>query len=202
MLAIKPDNIIDRERWEGGLFADRSQVELLLQELKDQGYVRRDDLRLNATNGKEQEVIFTSNRYRTGLTQVIQCPIQGITDRREAERLAIQHQAQTMHSLHQIGAALMALNGARDSHAAGHELRVSELAFAIVIELNLSAHQSEGIRITGLVHDIGKFTIAAEILTKPNRISPQELALLQTHAQAGYEALCQIESPWPVADAV
>jgi HD-GYP domain-containing protein (c-di-GMP phosphodiesterase class II) len=52
------------------------------------------------------------------------------------------------------------------------------------------------------VHDIGKFTIPAEILTKPHGISPQELALLQTHAQAGYEALRQIKFPWPVAKAV
>ena len=202
ILAIKRQDMIGRELCEIGLFTDRSQVEMLLIELKEQGYVRRDDLHLNAKNGKEHEVVFTSNRYRAGQSLVIQCNIRDITDRKEAEQLAIKYQAQTMQSLHQIVAALVALNEARDPYTAGHELRVSELAFAIAVELNLSAHQCEGIRITGLVHDIGKFTIPAEILTKPNPISPQELALLQTHALAGYQALHQIEFPWPVAEAV
>ena len=202
MLGMKMNAMLGKSLWEVGLFPDRDQVELILEELRQIGYVRRDDLHLPSKNGNAHEVVFTSNRYRAGQNLVIQCNIRDITDRKVAERLAIKYQSETMQSLHQIVAALVALNEARDPYTAGHELRVSELAFAIAVELNLSAHQCEGIRITGLVHDIGKFTIPAEILTKPNRISPQELALLQTHAQAGYEALHRINFPWPVAEAV
>ena len=202
MLGMKMNAMLGKSLCEVGLFPDRDQVELILEELRQIGYVRRDDLHLPSKNGNAHEVVFTSNRYRAGQNLVIQCNIRDITDRKVAERMAIKYQSETMQSLHQIVAALVALNEARDPYTAGHELRVSELAFAIAVELNLSAHQCEGIRITGLVHDIGKFTIPAEILTKPNRISPQELALLQTHAQAGYEALHQINFPWPVAEAV
>ena len=202
MLGMDMNDMLGKSLWEVGLFTDRNQVEPILKELKEIGYVRRDDLHLPSKNGNPHEVVFISNRYRAGQNLVIQCNIRDITDRKTAERLAIKYQSETMQSLHQIVAALVALNEARDPYTAGHELRVSELAFAIAIELNLSAHLCEGIRITGLVHDIGKFTIPAEILTKPNRISPQELALLQTHAQAGYEALRQIKFPWPVAEAV
>ncbi len=202
ILGMTMNAMLGKSLWEIGLFRDRDQVEIILEELREIGYVRRDDLHLPSKNGNEHEVVFISNRYRAGQNLVIQCNIRDITDRKTAERLAIKYQSETMQSLHQIVAALVALNETRDPYTAGHELRVSELAFAIAVELNLSAHQCEGIRITGLVHDIGKFTIPAEILTKPNRISPQELALLQTHAQAGYEALRQIKFPWPVAEAV
>jgi len=202
MLGMDMNDMLGKSLWEVGLFTDRNQVEPILKELKEIGYVRRDDLHLPSKNGNPHEVVFISNRYRAGQNLVIQCNIRDITDRKTAERLAIKYQSETMQSLHQIVAALVALNEARDPYTAGHELRVSELAFAIAMELNLSAHLCEGIRITGLVHDIGKFTIPAEILTKPHGISPQELALLQTHAQAGYEALRQIKFPWPVAEAV
>ena len=202
MLGLTMNVMLGKSLWEVGLFPDREQVEPILKELRETGYVRRDDLHLPSKNGNPHEVVFISNRYRAGQNLVIQCNIRDITDRKTAERLAIKYQSETMQSLHQIVAALVALNEARDPYTAGHELRVSELAFAIAMELNLSAHLCEGIRITGLVHDIGKFTIPAEILTKPHGISPQELALLQTHAQAGYEALRQIKFPWPVAEAV
>lgn len=202
MLGMDMNDMLGKSLWEVGLFTDRNQVEPILKELKEIGYVRRDDLHLPSKNGNPHEVVFISNRYRAGQNLVIQCNIRDITDRKTAERLAIKYQSETMQSLHQIVGALVALNEARDPYTAGHELRVSELAFAIAMELNLSAHLCEGIRITGLVHDIGKFTIPAEILTKPHGISPQELALLQTHAQAGYEALRQIKFPWPVAEAV
>ena len=202
MLGLTMNVMLGKSLWEVGLFPDREQVEPILKELREIGYVRRDDLHLPSKNGNPHEVVFISNRYRAGQNLVIQCNIRDITDRKTAERLAIKYQSETMQSLHQIVAALVALNEARDPYTAGHELRVSELAFAIAMELNLSAHLCEGIRITGLVHDIGKFTIPAEILTKPHGISSQELALLQTHAQAGYEALRQIKFPWPVAEAV
>ena len=202
MLGMDMKAMLGKSLWEVGLFTDREQVEPILKELREIGYMRRDDLHLPSKNGNPHEVVFISNRYRAGQNLVIQCNIRDITDRKTAERLAIKYQSETMQSLHQIVAALVALNEARDPYTAGHELRVSELAFAIAMELNLSAHLCEGIRITGLVHDIGKFTIPAEILTKPHGISPQELALLQTHAQAGYEALRQIKFPWPVAEAV
>jgi PAS domain S-box-containing protein len=202
LLAMPAGKVINNELWQVGLFNDREQVNSLLEEIREIGYVRRDDLHLAAKNGKEHEVVFISNRYRAGQNLVIQCNIRDISDRKEAERLAIKYQSEMIQSLYQIVATLAALNDTRDPYTAGHELRVSELAFAIAVELNLNAHQCEGIRISGLVHDIGKFSIPAEILTKPNRISPQELALLQTHAQAGYEALRHIKFPWPVAETV
>lgn len=65
--------------------------------------------------------------------------------------------------------------------------------------MGLADQQVEGIRITALIHDIGKFAIPAEILTKPTALKPQEYDLLRTHGQEGYDVIKQISFPWPVA---
>ena len=202
VLGCKPLDLIGKQLWEIGAFVDKNKAIDIYAELKQKGYVRYEDMPLKALDGSLKEVEFVSNVYLVGGQKVIQCNIRDISDRKAAERQSKQYQSEMMQALHQIVAALVAMNEARDPYTAGHEARVSHLAAEIASELGLSAHQCEGIRIAGLVHDIGKFSIPAEILTKPNRISPQELALLQTHAQAGYEALREIQFPWPVAQAV
>lgn len=90
----------------------------------------------------------------------------------------------------------------RDPYTSGHQYRVAELARAIAEELNLYPQQVEGIRVAGLIHDVGKISIPAEILTKPSKLSPVEFTLVQTHAEAGYNILKGIEFPWPIADAI
>jgi len=202
LLGMAPADLLGKQLWELGIIQDQQKAKDISAQLHREGYVRYDDLPLVATDGRQLEVEFVSNSYRAGETSVVQCNIRDISARRSAERLALQYQGEVLQSLHQIVAALVSLNEARDPYTAGHELRVSKLASAIASELNLSAHQVEGIRISGLVHDIGKFTIPAEILTKPTRLSPQELALMRTHVEAGYAALRPIQFPWPVAEAV
>jgi HD-GYP domain-containing protein (c-di-GMP phosphodiesterase class II) len=56
------------------------------------------------------------------------------------------------------------------------------------------------LRFAGLVHDVGKITAPAEILSKPGRLTPTEYALIKTHAEHGYEILKGIDFPWPVAE--
>ena len=90
----------------------------------------------------------------------------------------------------------------RDPYTAGHQKRVTDLAVAIARELDLSADRIEGIRMAGLIHDIGKITVPAEILAKPGRITEKEFALVRDHPQIGYDILKKIEFPWPVAKIV
>ncbi|WP_331345402.1 HD-GYP domain-containing protein [Cellvibrio sp. UBA7661] len=57
-----------------------------------------------------------------------------------------------------------------------------------------------GLRIAGLVHDIGKISIPSEYLTKPTRLSRAEYSILQTHPSNGYNILKNVDFPWPIAD--
>ncbi len=91
---------------------------------------------------------------------------------------------------------------AKDPYTAGHHKRVSHLARAIARELGLSKEIIEGIRMAGSIHDIGKLSVPAEILTKPARLTELEFSLIKEHSQAGYDMLKNVESPWPLADIV
>ena len=87
----------------------------------------------------------------------------------------------------------------RDPYTAGHQERVANLSVAIAQDLNLSEEQISGIRMAGMIHDIGKMKVPAEILSKPTQLSHLELELIKTHAEVGYRILEPIAFPYPVA---
>ncbi len=91
---------------------------------------------------------------------------------------------------------------ARDPYTAGHQRRVTALSVAIAERLGFEAARIEATRAAGLLHDIGKLAIPAEILSKPSILSPLEMSLMRTHPESAYEVLRTIEFPWPVADIV
>jgi len=90
----------------------------------------------------------------------------------------------------------------RDPYTAGHQRRVAELACAIAREMDLSEWQIEGVRITGLLHDVGKIAVPAEILSKPGPISENEFCIVKSHPEVGYEILIGIEFPSLVTKAI
>jgi putative nucleotidyltransferase with HDIG domain len=90
----------------------------------------------------------------------------------------------------------------RDPYTAGHQRRVTQLANAIAREMGFTENRIDGIRVAGLLHDIGKIMIPAEILTKPSKLTEVEFAIVKTHSMASYDILKSIEFPWPVAQIV
>jgi len=64
---------------------------------------------------------------------------------------------------------------------------------------DLGIDQTEGIRLAATIHDLGKISVPAEILTKPTRLTDIEFSLIKTHSLAGYNILKDIEFPWPIA---
>jgi PAS domain S-box-containing protein len=91
---------------------------------------------------------------------------------------------------------------ARDPYTAGHQKRVADLARVIATEMGLPHDTIEGIRMAGSIHDIGKLSIPAEILSKPTKLTGLEFSLIKVHSQSGYEMLKDVESPWPLAQIV
>jgi PAS domain S-box-containing protein len=90
----------------------------------------------------------------------------------------------------------------RDPYTAGHQRRVAELARAFATEMNLPIDQIDGIRMAAAIHDLGKISVPAEILSKPTKLTNLEFSLIKTHAQSGYDILKDIEFPWPIAKMV
>jgi HD-GYP domain-containing protein (c-di-GMP phosphodiesterase class II) len=90
----------------------------------------------------------------------------------------------------------------RDPYAAGHQNRVADLARSIAAEMRLPADCIDGIRLAGRIHDVGKISVPAEILTKPRRLNDAEYSLVRTHPEIGYEILKDIDFSHPVAQIV
>jgi putative two-component system response regulator len=90
----------------------------------------------------------------------------------------------------------------RDPYTAGHQRRVAQLSTAIAVELGMPEQQVEGLYLASVVHDVGKVKIPAEILSKPGKLTEVERALIQQHAQAGYDILKSVDFPWPIAQFV
>ena len=81
--------------------------------------------------------------------------------------------------------SLSATVDARDSYTAGHSRRVQQLALAVGRELGLSQAELDLLGHAALFHDIGKLAIPDAVLLKPAKLTDEEWALMQRHAEEG-----------------
>jgi PAS domain S-box-containing protein len=125
-----------------------------------------------------------------------------ITERKQAE-VKLQQTLDSLRKAH--GATIQVMISAvemRDPYTSGHQIRSADLARAIATEMGLPQERIDGIRLAGSIHDIGKLSIPAEILSKPTKLTNLEFSLIKEHPQVGYEMLKDVESPWPLAQIV
>lgn len=87
----------------------------------------------------------------------------------------------------------------RDPYTGIHQRRTADLARALGREMGLEPSVIDGLRMAGLIHDIGKIAVPPEILGKPTRLTPTEFNLMKTHSEAGARILGSIDFPWPIA---
>lgn len=90
----------------------------------------------------------------------------------------------------------------RDPYTAGHQERVALLAGAIAAEMGMPPEQVEGIRLGGIIHDIGKIYIPAEILNRPGRLTVTEYAIIKSHPEVGHDIMKDVSFPWPVQEMI
>ncbi|MDZ7751105.1 MAG: response regulator [Gammaproteobacteria bacterium] len=77
----------------------------------------------------------------------------------------------------------------RDEGTGNHILRIARYSRLLAEELHLSAAEVDEIELAAPMHDIGKIGIPDAVLLKPGRLTPEERAVMETHAQIGYEIL-------------
>lgn len=128
--------------------------------------------------------------------------IRDITERVKGEENLREYVSSLRLTLEATVQALAVTAEKRDPYTAGHQQRVAALAGAIAQELGFDEERLEGLRVAGLLHDIGKISIPAEILSKPATLTAMEMGLIKTHSEIGYDILKNIPFPWPVADIV
>lgn len=131
-----------------------------------------------------------------------QCMGGAITDRKIAEEELRVTTEKLRRSLAGTIHALSVTVEARDPYTAGHQKKVSNLARAIAQEMGLSKDAVEHIRMSGTIHDLGKISVPAEILSKPTKLTKIEFDLIKIHPQAGYSILKDVDLPYPIAEII
>lgn len=112
--------------------------------------------------------------------------------RAELEREVAEKTQELVIILEETIKTLSKVTEARDPYTAGHQERVTQLSVEMSKVLGLKEDRVDCVRIAGLMHDIGKISIPAEILTKPSKLSDKEFALIKEHSDVGYNIIKNI----------
>jgi len=149
---------------------------------------------------KDGSIIWTSTsshtvKDATGKVLHFEGTVEDITERRQAEEKLRKSLIGTIQ-------VISLMLETRDPYTAGHQKRVSSLARSIAQEINLSNDTIGNIRMAGTIHDIGKLSVPAEILSKPTKLTDVEYSLIKVHPQTGYDILKDVELPSPIAKIV
>jgi len=88
--------------------------------------------------------------------------------------------------------ALAAAIDGKDKYTRGHSERVSRISVAIGKRMNMPEAELETLRMSALLHDVGKIAIDDNILKKPAALTDAEFEIMKTHPQKGYKIMSQI----------
>ena len=113
-----------------------------------------------------------------------------------------EHEQRLQKNMLQTVEAIASIVEMRDPYTSGHQARVAELAKEIAGRMGLPEEQMHAIHLAGLIHDLGKIRIPAEILSKPGRLDEIEYSLIKMHPKAGYDILKGVDFSWPIAQMV
>ncbi len=176
------------------LYQAREDRRKIFQLLESRGFVQDFEARFFRRDGSIGWVSVNIQPVRVaeGQTPCYDGFVRDVTDRKESVERLREAFAGTIQ-------AITSLVEAKDPYTAGHQRRVADIAEAIAREMGLSREQIEGIAMAGIIHDIGKISVPAEILCSPRRLTKLEFNLIKTHAQSGYEILKDIKFSWPIA---
>ena len=174
------------------------------EEIAQKGSVREFEVKLRKKDGTEIDCLITStvrlarDKSVIGYQGIIRDISELVSNRKQLEK--------TLKELRKaLGGTIeaMALTvETRDPYTAGHQRRVSNLARAIATEMGVSEDQIQGIRLAGVIHDVGKISVPGEILSKPGNIGANEFGIIKEHPRVGYNILKTVDFPWPIAQIV
>ena len=161
-----------------------------------------DEIELISKEGCLMPVEINTNVVQRMGQRIVLAFVRDITDRKRAEEKLKDTLESLRNALNTTIQVMVSAVEARDPYTSGHQTRSADLARAIAMEMGLPRDKIEGIRIAGSIHDIGKLSIPAEILSKPTKLSEIEWLLIKEHSRKGFEMLKDVESPWPLAEIV
>ena len=185
---------------------DRKKSPCLTQKIfNGSKYIKSKSLKLKVKDGTIKYFEGTAkivSRDSDGKPSMVVKVYKDITERKLAEEGLRDNMRQMRKNLGCTIKAIARTVETKDAYTAGHQRRTTEIARAVAYEMGLNKQMIDGIRMAGVIHDLGKSSVPAAILSKPGQINESELSLIKLHPQAGYEILKGIDFDRPVADIV
>ena len=186
------------------VFVNPDEYQRLQDEIAQKGSVREFEVKLRKKDGTEIDCLITStvrlarDKSVIGYQGIIRDISELVSNRKQIEK--------TLNDLRKaLGGTIEAMAlmvETRDPYTAGHQRRVSNLARGIATEMGVSKDQIQGVRMAGVIHDIGKISVPGEILSKPGSIGTNEFGIIKEHPRVGYNILKTVDFPWPIAQIV
>jgi PAS domain S-box-containing protein/putative nucleotidyltransferase with HDIG domain len=133
---------------------------------------------------------------------LLNCIVSDITDRVNAENKVRETMLELEGSLKDTVMLISKIVEARDPYTAGHQANVSRLAGEIAEKMKLEKKRVQWVKTAGMLHDIGKVSIPAEILSKPGKLNELEWSLMKNHPLLGREILSEVHLGGPISEIV
>ncbi len=186
------------------IFADPQAKLEMDRILREQGEIRFFETRVLTKPGAPFWVSINARAIRdaSGRTVAVEGSMIDVTEKRRSEELLKENLQRTRGLFLQTVSALAKTVQFRDSYTAAHQENVSELSCRIAREMGMAEEDIEGLRLAGLLHDIGKINIPLRYLTKPGKLDKDEWAIMREHPKTGYDILKNLNFPWPIAEMV
>lgn len=170
----------------------------LLLGLDDGAILNSIEHRFKHTDGHWRWIETQGSSFSTendGARLVIIC--RDVTERKRLEEERRLTEERLENSFQQTVEVLADAMSAVDPYTQGHEQGVARMAVAIGQRLGLDADALRGLRMAGLLHDVGKIAIPQSVLVKTGKLQKEEMALVRTHVDRARDILSGIDFPWP-----
>ena len=202
LLGYKRSDLIDQNFWEIGLMTNKTTALDAYASLLKGQELKLVNVSLRSREGSEIEVDLSGEMYKLDHKAIIQLNIHSKTEIQALKTEIVKFQKISEQATDEMIQAMLTMTKFRDPYTADHQIGVSKLATAIAREMNLSKHEIDGIKASALIHDIGKISIPAEILTKASALNTYEMALIKNHVKVGFDIIKGLQFPWQVAKIV
>lgn len=114
----------------------------------------------------------------------------------------VEQQRKKERAIQQMVAALVRAIELRDPYLAGHSRRVAEFAAAVGKQLGCDEEQLATLELAANLSQIGKLAVRKELLTKPARLTPDEIKEMEAHVDHAVEFLHGIDFELPVVETI
>lgn len=186
------------------LYANKEDRDEIIRIAAKQGSVESREVKMRQRNGNTFWVSLSLCGFTDDSSKLLQ--IEGvcvdITERKQAEEKLQQSYQKLKKTVESTIQTIALTSETRDPYTAGHQRRVAKLASAIAEEIGLSPEKIEGLHVAGILHDIGKIHVPSEILSKPGKLSKEEMSIIKIHPEIGRDILKTLELPWKICPIV